>query len=136
MTGHSEKFPWAPYYGHFAFFEQRMNAHSGVANLKAQGNGLYDLTTKYGNTLRIFICECYSFGAAEYVETTQTLGKLDAIVINSAWCDYTMEAKHLARNDKAGLFKIANLMSALNRVNVWDHLTTTELETFKNNGWL
>jgi hypothetical protein len=27
-------------------------------------------------------------------------------------------------------------MSALNKVNVWDHLTEAEHETFKKNGWL
>jgi hypothetical protein len=102
MPGHSDKFPWPSYYGNFTFFEQRMNAHSGVVGVKAEGDGVYELTTKYLKTLRIFICECYSFGAAEYVETTQALGKLDAVVINSAWCGYTMEAKRLARNDKVG----------------------------------
>jgi hypothetical protein len=136
MTGHSDKFPWPPYYGHFAFFEQRMRTHSGVTNLKSESNGVYNLTTKFGKSLRIFICECYSFGAAEYVETTQTLGKFDAIVINSAWCGYTMEAKYLTRNDKVGLFKIGNFMSALNKADVWDHLTEAENETFKTNGWL
>ena len=136
MTGYSDKFPWPPYYGHFAFFEQRMNAHSGVASLKAQGDGVYELTTKFGKTLRVFACECYSFGIAEYIETMQALGKLDAIVINSAWCGYTMDAKRLTRNDKVGLFKIGDFMSALNKVDFWDHLTEAELETFKEKGWL
>lgn len=136
MPGHSEQFPWPSYYGHFAFFEQRMNAHSGVVSLKAVGDGVYEITTKHRKTVRIFICECYSFGAAEYVETTQALGELDAIVINSAWCGYTMEAKRLARNDEVGLFKIGNFMSALNKADLWDHLTEEEHEIFKNKGWL
>lgn len=135
MTRPSDKFPWRPYYGHFAFFEQRMNAHSNVASLKANGDGVYELTTKFGRTLKIFICECYSFGAAEYIETIEALGKLDAIVINSIWCGYTMDAKRFTRNDKVGLFQIGNFMSALNKVDVWDHLTKVELETFKKNGW-
>jgi hypothetical protein len=89
MDRPSDGFPWPPYYGHFRFFEQRMNTHSHVAALQACGDGIYELTNKYSRTLRVFICECYSFGAAEYVETKDTLGSLDAIVINSAWCGYT-----------------------------------------------
>ncbi len=136
MSGYSDKFPWPPYYGHFAFFEQRMNAHSRIASLKAHGDGIYDITTGLGKTLRIFICECYSFGAAEYVESTQALGRLDAIVINSAWCGYTMVAKRLTRSEKVGLFTIGGFMSALNKANLWDYLTEAEHEIFKTNGWL
>ena len=51
------------------------------------------LTTKAGKSLRAFICECYSFGGAEYFETIQSLGKMDVIVINSDWCGYTTEAE-------------------------------------------
>jgi hypothetical protein len=113
-----------------------MKAHSLVSDIKSQGNGVYDLTTEYGRTLKIFICECYSFGAAEYVEATQFLGKIDAIVINSAWCGYTLEAKRLTRNAKVGLFKIGTLMSALNRADFWNYLTDQEREAFEKNGWL
>jgi hypothetical protein len=93
------------------------------------GNGLYEITTKYGDTLRVFVCECYSFGAAEYIETVEELGDLDAILINSAWCSYTIEAKHLCRKNKVGLFKIADLMSALNKQALSTHLNKDEKET-------
>jgi hypothetical protein len=129
-------FPWPPYYGHFQFFEKRMRSHSQVSNLKALGNGLYEITTRNGDALRVFACECYSFGAAEYVETTEALGHLDVILINSAWCNYTLEAKRLCRTDKVGLFKIGDLMAALNRQGLHNHLTKDEREAFKKNGWL
>jgi hypothetical protein len=63
------------------------------------------------------------------------LGELDAIVINSAWCDYTMQAKRLAREKKVGLFKIGTFMSALNKADFWTYLTDMERETFHKNGW-
>jgi hypothetical protein len=106
MRQHSISFPWPPYYGHFKFFEERMQSHSQVTALNALGEGIYELKTKYGNTLRLFICECYSFGAAEYVETRDKLGPLDVILINSAWCNYTLEAKRMCRAARVGLFKI------------------------------
>lgn len=113
-----------------------MNAHSRIAGLKAHDDGIYDLTTEFGKTLRIFVCECYSFGAAEYIETTQVLGRLDAIIINSAWCGYTTDAKRLARSNKVGLFTIGGFMSALNKAKLWDYLTKAEQELFRTNGWL
>lgn len=86
MPEPDKAFPWPPYYGHFQFFEKKMQSHSQVTNLKALGNGLYEMTTKNGDTLRVFACECYSFGAAEYIEASQALGHLDVILINSNWC--------------------------------------------------
>ena len=136
MPAHSQQFPWPPYYGHFLFFEQRMGQHSSVTNIKACGAGVYELTNAFGNLIRVFICECYSFGAAEYIETIKKVGNLDAIVINSAWCGYTMDAKRMARADKVGLFKIGDFMSALNRANTWEFPNKTETEFFTQKGWL
>jgi hypothetical protein len=94
---HSKSYPWPPYYGHFKFFEERMKTHGQVASLLAKGDGVYELTTKYGNVLKIFICECYSFGTAEYIETTEKVGPLNVILVNSAWCNYTADAKRAMR---------------------------------------
>lgn len=129
-------FPWPSHYGHFNFFEQRMEAHSRVASLTTIGDGLYELTLKSGKPLRIFICECYSFGVAEYVETVAILGKLDAVVINSVWCGYTWEAKKHCRDVQVGLYKIRDFMAALNKKELWTYLDEFELEHFKKNGWL
>ena len=135
MPSHSTVFPWPSYYGHFNFFEQRMSAHSRVAKLTALGNGLYELALRSGTTLRVFVCECYSFGIAEYVETTTALGKLDAVIISSAWCGYTWDAKLHSRNEKVGLYKIRDFMAALNKRELWSFLDEFELEHFKKNGW-
>lgn len=129
-------FPWPPYYGHFHFFEARMRTHGRVKALQAGANGIYDLTLTSGAVIRVFICECYSFGVAEYFETKEKVGRLDAIVINSMWCGYTSEAKRAARSDKVGLYKIGDFMAALNRANLWDLLNESEKETFSKKGWL
>jgi len=135
MLEHSKSYPWPPYYGHFKFFEERIKTHSQVASLVAKGGGIYELTTKHGNVLTVFICECYSFGAAEYVETLEKLGALNVILINSAWCGYTPDAKRMARDAHIGLFKIGNFMSALNKAKYWEYLTEAEKENFQKRGW-
>ena len=86
--------------------------------------------------LRVFVCECYSFGAAEYVEVIANLGKVDVVLINSAWCGYTLDAKRACRNDKVGLFKIGDFMAALNKPKVWEYLNEGEQEAFTKKGWL
>jgi hypothetical protein len=113
-----------------------MRGHSRITGIKSDGNGIYDLALASGGSMRIFICECYSFGVAEYVETIEKLGQLDAIVVNSAWCGYTLDAKRTARSNKVGLYKIADFMAALNKPKVWDYLNDSEKEAFKTKGWL
>ena len=136
MPAHSENFPWPPHYGHFRFFENKMRGHGRVSNLTAIDDGVYELTLASGKPLRVFICECYSYGAAEYVETTEALGGFDAIIINSAWCGYTREAKRLCRDQKVGLFTIGDFMAALNKPDFWSYLNEQETKFFKEKGWL
>jgi hypothetical protein len=94
------------------------------------------MALKSGKRIRLFICECYSYGYAEYVETTQHLGKLGAIVINSAWCGYTLEAKRLCRDQGVGLFKIKDFMASLNKLEFWLYLNEREVEIFREKGWM
>ena len=136
MPATSNSFPWPSYYGHFNFFEQRMRGHSKVRELEALGNGRYRLTRLNGDVLQVFVCECYSFGAAEYLETTENLGRLDAVIIDSSWCGYTDEAKVQCRAEAVGLFKIRDFMAALNRPDYWCYLNEWEEKRLKARGLL
>jgi hypothetical protein len=132
----ADDFPWPSYYRHFKFFEARMRQHGCIARIKSAENGVYDLALSSGDSLRVFVCDCYSFGAAEYAETIDKLGKLDAIVINSAWCSYTSDAKRTCRSNQVGLFKIGDFMAALNKPRIWEYLTEAETAAFTKKGWL
>ena len=136
MPAHSQDFPWPSYYGNYDFFEARLQEHNGVADIDLLGDGLYKVTRASGQPLQVFICECYSFGVAEYFESIEKLGPLDAVIINSIWCGYTYEAKRLCRDQKVGLFKIGDFMAALNRQKFWTDLSERETEYFKEQGWL
>ncbi|GGX85482.1 hypothetical protein [Vogesella alkaliphila] len=136
MPAHSELFPWPSYYGHFNFFEDRMMSHDDVKSLERMGNGLYALQRQNGETLRIFICECYAFGVAEYLEAVENFGALDAVIINSAWCGYGPETKRYCRDKRVGLFFIRDFMAALNRNDFWNYLNEGEREQFGMRGWI
>lgn len=134
MPAHNESFPWMSYYGNYKFFEERMQAHSKVSSILNTGAGLYEIDLIDGRTLKAFICECYSYGVAEYYETVENLGDLNAVVINSNWCGYSMEAKQHCRERSVGLFDIGGFMSALNMKNLWEYLAEDEKQYFKNKG--
>jgi len=136
MPAHNDIFPWTSYYGDYKFFEDRMLSHSKVSNIQNAGDGLYEIDLVEGKVIKVFICECYSFGLAEYYESVRKLGKIDAVVINSNWCGYTIDAKRYCLEHGVGLFDIGGFMAALNTKNFWEYLTKQEEEYFENNGWL
>jgi len=136
MSARNENYPWLSHYGHYNFFEEKMRQHGIVVSLTTEAQGIYELTRKQGSTIRIFICECYAFGVAEYVETINKLGPVDAVIINSSWCGYSHDAKRHCRNNRVGLFTIGEFMGALRHNNFWSYLTDSQKEYFKEQGWL
>ena len=122
MPANSEEFPWPSHYGHFNFFEKRMKDHGRVGSITPDGDGVYLLMRSDGQELRVFICECYSFGVAEYLEVLKKVAEVDAVVINSMWCGYTSEAKRQATSDHKGLFKVSEFMGALNMQDYWNYV--------------
>ena len=136
MPAYSDTFPWPSHYGHFNFFEDRMRNHNRVATLTSLGNGVYELLRDNGRKLKVFICECYSFGVAEYLESAGKIDDLNVVVISSNWCGYTDEAKLHCRKNEVGLFDIRDFMAALNKVDVWTYLNAAQKERFEKKGWL
>lgn len=131
MPAHNDSFPWVSYYGHYQFFERQMRSHSKVSDIRNTGDGLYAVELIDKRTLVVFICECYSFGIAEYYESIERLGDLNAVIINSNWCSYTMDVKLQCREHNVGIFDIKGFMAALNLKNYWEYLTKEEKEYFK-----
>lgn len=136
MAAYSETFPWPNSYGHYNYFEEQMKWHDKVSSLVPHGNGTYMLTRVQGDTLRIFICECYAFGIAEYMETVDQLGEVNSIIISSAWCGYSYQAKEHCRKARVGLFKIGEFMGALKLRDYWNYIAPEEKERLKKKGLL
>lgn len=57
------------YYRNYNVFKRNIATHSKVLDVKEidASNGLYQIVQE-DRILKIFICECYSFGVAEYEE--------------------------------------------------------------------
>ncbi len=136
MPARNENFPWLSHYGNYMFFEKMMSRHKKVSKISNIDQGHYQLGLFNGSEIKVFICECYSFGLAEYYESVEKLGKLDAIIINSNWCGYTREVKWHCLKNRVGLFDIGGFMAALNGDKFWEYMTGDEEEYFKRKGWI
>jgi hypothetical protein len=136
MPAHNENFPWMSYYGNYNFFEQRMREHSKVRSIKCIKPGLYNIELITGQELAVFVCECYSFDIAEYYESLENYGQLNAIVISSNWCGYSLEVKRYCIGEQVGVFDTAGFMAAINRHDFWTYLDEYEREKFRENGWI
>lgn len=136
MPAHNKEFPWMSYYESYSFFESRMKEHSKVNSIIKINPSLYDIERSDKTIIRVFICECYSFDVAEYIESCQKLGELNAVIISSNWCGYTLDVKRHCMNKKVGVYDIGGFMAALNIPHYWEYLTKDEREEFKANGWV
>ncbi|MBD9509922.1 hypothetical protein IB265_24410 [Ensifer sp. ENS10] len=126
MAAFKDEFPWSSYNGRFKFFEDRMSLHENVGDLVELGDGLFELKRISGEQLRVFVCECYTFGVAEFIETREHCGDLNAIVISSNWCGYTDEVKDHCKDIQIGVFTIGEFMGALNREDFWNYVVPDE----------
>lgn len=136
MPAHNKNFPWMSYYGNYNFFETRMHEHSKVSSIIKFNPSLYQIERVDGKIIKVFICECYSFDVAEYIEACQELGELDAVIISSNWCGYTFDVKRQCMSEQVGVYDISGFMAALNMDNYWQYLTKHEKKMFNENGWL
>ena len=113
-----------------------MSEHSRVQSFVHVDGPVYVITTNVGEKFRVFVCECYSFGAAEYMEVVQNIGEGGAVIISSNWCGYTDEVKLRCRKNGVGVFTIAEFMAALRKSNPSQYLTDAQEERFKEMGWI
>ena len=124
------------YYGNYAFFEQRMQEHSKVMGCDKISPSLYLITLASGAKIKVFICECYAFGAAEYLEVCENFDNVNAVVISSNWCGYSIELKRDCMVNEVGIFDIGGFMAAINKPKFWAYLNSYEKDRFKEYGWL
>ncbi|SHN90357.1 hypothetical protein BHECKSOX_540 [Bathymodiolus heckerae thiotrophic gill symbiont] len=136
MPAHNEHFLWMSYYQNYNFFVQRMNKHSKVNSINSANPSLYNIELTNGKALKVFICECYAFDVAEYVEACENYDELDAVVISSNWCSYSLDVKRRCMSENVGVFDTSGFMAAINRNEFWTYLTQYEQERFQENGWL
>ena len=136
MAAHNKKFPWMSYYRNYNFFERRMHEHSKVEFIENVAPGLYNIKLYGGSELKVFICECYSFDVAEYIESCENYGLLNAVVISSNWCGYSLGVKRHCMSENVGVFDISGFMAAINRIDYWAYMTQYEKGRFQENGWL
>ena len=121
MPAAMDNFPWMGHYGRYDFFERAVARHSRVSSVEKEEEYLFVVETFFGQKLRVFVCDCYSFDVADYDEVMETIEDFDVIVINSNWCGYSNAAKRVAIDQKKGLFKYGEFMGAINYRKFWEY---------------
>lgn len=134
MPADNKFFPWPSHYGHFNFFERRMSVHSRVRECHERGGGIYEVICESGAIISVFVCECYSFGVAEYMEVVKNFENIGAVIINSNCCGYTEDVKLHCRDERVGVFTIGDFMAALNRPDFWLYLNGNEEKRLRERG--
>ncbi len=132
MPAHNAIFPWLSYYGNYKFFEDRMTEHSKVSKVAHLDTGLYAVHLLDGRLIKVFICECYAFSDAEYIEVVEKYGPINAVVISSNWCGYDFETKLTRMEEGVGVFDIKGFMAAVNFRNYWEYMTEWEKDRQRN----
>ena len=131
MAAHNTTFPWLSYYGNYKFFEDRMAEHSKVSKTVYLNTGLYEVHLIDGRILKVFICECYAFSDADYIETVENYGPVNAVIISSNWCSYDLHTKIAKMEEEVGIFDTKGFMAAINKRNYWEYMTEWEKERLK-----
>lgn len=127
MAAANKDFPWMSYYKNYDSFLRKIRNHDLVVNVEEvdASKGLFNIVQE-NRTLRIFICECYSFGVAEYEEALDHFDNLDAVIINSTWCGYTSEVKEYCKENRVGVFNISEFFGAINLAEYWNYISPDE----------
>lgn len=131
MPAANEEFPWLSYHENYDYFENMLKNHSKIKDFQNKDCGLYEITLASDERLSLFICDCYSFGIAEYYETIDNIGELDIIIISSLWCSYAMDLKSYCMSNKIGLFKPKDFMAAIHNKQYWEYMNESEQDYFK-----
>jgi hypothetical protein len=64
--------------------------------------------------VRVWVCDVYTLGLADYFKITQKDPELNAIVTMSGYNSWTREAKEQGYDDEVAVFKFGEFMGALN----------------------
>lgn len=98
-----------------AWFEQKIKGHTRVRGLQAINELVYVVERVNMPDVRVWLCEAYTFGVADYYAVRQADPEVNAVVVLSVWNHYTPEAVAEAKGDGVLIGTTGELMSALHR---------------------
>jgi hypothetical protein len=99
----------------FEFFETAIRGHSRVKRLARVADQAYVVERQSLPEVRVWLCDIYTLGVADYYAIRDADPEVNAIVVVSIWNSYTADAVQQARNDDVGIFTPKEFMSALHR---------------------
>ena len=105
------------------FVEDRLIGHDVVAALRKIEHAdyfVYEIDrVRYGDTLRVFLSDQYTFTEFDFFQMERNLSAGDFILVARPEAGFTDQAKAEASQKRIGLGKFGDLMGALNLKRTW-----------------
>lgn len=97
------------------FFIGTIGGHDKVVSVEQESQNVF-VVTRAGelSDVRVWVCDVYTLGIADYLEITRRDSEVDAIVTMSGYNSWTRDAKNQGYDDEVGVFKFGEFMGALN----------------------
>lgn len=100
------------------FFLGTIGGHDKVASIEQESQNVFVITRLGGlSDIRVWVCDVYTLGIADYLKIARSDPNLDAIVTMSGYNSWTREAKEKGFEEGVGVFKFGEFMGALNYEN-------------------
>jgi hypothetical protein len=96
------------------FFTQAIGDHDKVIRVNQESDNVFVVERVGGlPEVRVWLCDVYTLGLADYFHITKADPDVDAIVTISGFNSWTREAKEQGYEDEVGVFKFGQFMGAL-----------------------
>lgn len=97
------------------FFVSRMEGHTKVLAVEEVTAQVFLLKRHGLSDVRVWVCDVYTLGVADYFAIRQADPDIDCIVTLSGYNQYTTQASEQGIADGVGVFKFGELMGALHK---------------------
>lgn len=97
-----------------AFFEKAISRHSITEDLERIQDYYYCIYRKDMHSINTLVTNHYTLGLVDYYEIIEQYPKVQAIVTISKWNGYTYQVKEEAKKKRIGIFRMDELLGALN----------------------
>lgn len=97
------------------FFLRTIGGHGKVSSISHESHTVFVVNRVAGLTdVRVWVCDVYTLGLADYLKIRAADPEIDAIVTMSGYNSWTRDAKEQGYSDGVGVFKFGEFMGALN----------------------
>ncbi len=97
------------------FFIRAVREHNRVTSVRQESPNLYIVERDGLSTVRVWLCDVYTLGVADYMHIRHEDPDVNCIVTISGFNSWTWDAKEAGYDDGVAVFKFGEFLGALHR---------------------